>query len=648
MEENARDSVPQSENYEEKQGETQESFTKESTSIDKREQFEKLLDLGLDYRFGENGTAQDIHKSIEIFNEILQSSEKEAKRVHQFAALSLGQIYELGEVESPIDFEKAMKYYNYSAAFGNAEAHQSLAFFYSTGKSVPVNEPLALLHQAFAVQGGDRVAETTLGYKYLFGHRVPKSCEKAVIHYEEVAAQVVEEVRDAKMGGISFQSEITRLSEAVEPTARNEKTIKEDDEVIKYYEYHAAAGDPAAQVMLGTLYMKGGYGLPQDLKTAFEYFQLAADQDHPAGLGHVAFMHAHGFHVPKDVPKAIELYRLATEKGNPLAQTNLGFMYMTGNGVPMSFTEAFKYFKLAADQGYSEGQLNLGILYYNGDGIKQDYTKALKNFGLSAQQGNIVATYYYAQMHQNGFGTTSSCSTAVTLYKQVVERGSWFTEVEAAFDLYMDGYTDAALILYEQAAEQGHEISQTNAAFILDKEPERLKYYTKDKELKRQMAFHYYRNSAEQKNPKSMLRMGDFHYYGIGTQVNFEMAALYYQSSSELRNAQATFNLGYMHQFGIGLPRDLHLAKRYYDLSQSYDPDAFLAVWLSLARLGAQYIWEGDLNTTLQHVIGFQIEWDTVALVLLGILLSILLFLRNVIYYQPEPVANAPQNQPEE
>lgn len=50
------------------------------------------------------------------------------------------------------------------------------------------------------------------------------------------------------------------------------------------------------------------------------------------------------------------------------------------------------------------------------------------------------------------------------------------------------------------------------------------------------------------------LKIGDYHYYGCGTQVDYESAASHYRMASEQqRNAQAMFNLGYMHERGLGL-----------------------------------------------------------------------------------------------
>jgi SEL1 protein len=48
--------------------------------------------------------------------------------------------------------------------------------------------------------------------------------------------------------------------------------------------------------------------------------------------------------------------------------------------------------------------------------------------------------------------------------------------------------------------------------------------------------------------------MGDYHYYGYGTKVDYESAAGQYRLASEQQhNAQAMFNLGYMHEQGLGL-----------------------------------------------------------------------------------------------
>ena len=50
------------------------------------------------------------------------------------------------------------------------------------------------------------------------------------------------------------------------------------------------------------------------------------------------------------------------------------------------------------------------------------------------------------------------------------------------------------------------------------------------------------------------MKIGDYLYYGYGTEVDYESAAVHYRMASEQQhNAQAMFNLGYMHEYGLGM-----------------------------------------------------------------------------------------------
>ena len=52
------------------------------------------------------------------------------------------------------------------------------------------------------------------------------------------------------------------------------------------------------------------------------------------------------------------------------------------------------------------------------------------------------------------------------------------------------------------------------------------------------------------------VKLGDYYYYGQGTEVNYEAAAGQYRIASDKQSsAQAMFNLGYMYEYGIGLKK---------------------------------------------------------------------------------------------
>ena len=96
-------------------------------------------------------------------------------------------------------------------------------------------------------------------------------------------------------------------------------------------------GDTKAQIGLGQLHYQGGRGVTVDYKTAYTYFQHAADKSN-----------------------------------NPNAQAYLGRMYMEDNSFSKkNYDLAFKYFKDAAHQSNAMGQAGLGQLYLNGYGVKK-------------------------------------------------------------------------------------------------------------------------------------------------------------------------------------------------------------------------------------------------------------------------------------
>ena len=52
------------------------------------------------------------------------------------------------------------------------------------------------------------------------------------------------------------------------------------------------------------------------------------------------------------------------------------------------------------------------------------------------------------------------------------------------------------------------------------------------------------------------VKVGDYHFYGFGTDIDYETAVVHYRlATDQQNNAQAMFNLGYMHEQGLGLKR---------------------------------------------------------------------------------------------
>ena len=112
---------------------------------------------------------------------------------------------------------------------------------------------------------------------------------------------------------------------------------------------------------------------------------------------------------------------------------------------------------------------------------------------------------------------------------------------------------------YLLLTELGYKVAQSNAAFI---------------------------RAAAKGYSAARLRLGDYYYYGWGSDVDYETAAGNYRIASEQQNnAQAMFNLGHMHELGLGMRRDIHMAKRFNDMAAETSVDAKVPVALALAML---------------------------------------------------------------
>ena len=388
------------------------------------------------------------------------------------------------------------------------------------------------------------------------------------------------------------------------------------------------------QVGLGQLHYQGGRGIEMDHQQAMNYFMQAADAGNPVAMAFLGKMYLEGSDVvEQNNDTAFAYFKKAADLGNPVGQSGLGLMYLHGKGVDQDYKKAFDYFRKAAEQNWVDGQLQLGNMYYHGLGVNPDYKMAVKYFNLASQSGHILAFYNLADMHATGTGMLRSCPTAVELYKNVAERGKWGELLMEAHSDHRRGRLDEALVKYLILAELGYEVAQSNVAFMLDRQETEQLYDTDSDDLWKR-ALVYWTRAASQGYSAARVRLGDYYYYGHGTDVDYETAAYHYRIASEQQNnAQAMFNLAYMHELGHGMKQDIHLAKRFYDMAAETSQDAKVPVFLALSKLSVVFAiksWQ-DFKVILSPDTMAKIElyWDLYLITVLLGLLGLLLFVRR-------------------
>ncbi|XP_059047459.1 protein sel-1 homolog 1 [Achroia grisella] len=599
----------------------------------------------------DEATAKLRRRSPDIHSAIMQVKQA-ADRGYIPARIKMASCYIFGEGVD-VDIGTAKAIFEELAEQGNGEAHAGLGFLYATGTGVPVSQAKALVHYTLGALGDSDYAQMALAYRYWAGVTVPSSCPKAMDLYMKVAAKGAGDTHThthtylieyyqllAEKGDV--QAQLLAEKGDVQAQVTHTHTHTHTD-LIEYYQLLAEKGDVQAQVGLGQLHFQGGRGVTLDLNKALHYFQQAAKTGNAvanAFLGKIYLEGGDG--IKADNETALRYFKKAAELNNPVGQSGLGIMYLQGRGVPKDTTAAFKYFTMAANQGWVEGQLHLGFMHFGGVGVRRDFKQANKYFSLASQSGHVLALYHLAYMHAQGLGVLRSCTTAVELFKNVCERGPWSSRLMLAHAAWRARSTSSSLLQYLALAERGLEVAQSNAAYLLDEGA--AGPYAAGERLPR--ALQLWARAAAQGSATARVKLGDYHYYGLGTPRDLDAAAHHYRIASEqLHNAQAMFNLGYMHERGLGLAQDVHLAKRCYDLAADTAPEARLPAALALARLNAL----GALNQLYESVFEsplgmiflsgdsmFLSNWDLYLITLLVGALGIVLYLRRP-RPQPQP-----------
>uniref|UniRef100_A0A1A9X2D5 Protein sel-1 homolog 1 n=1 Tax=Glossina brevipalpis TaxID=37001 RepID=A0A1A9X2D5_9MUSC len=562
---------------------------------------------------------------------------KAAEMKHNKARVELAWARVLGH-NMDFDFEYAAKEFDALAQEGLPEANMGLAFLYSVGVGGKnVSQPMALIHLTLAALGDHTFAQMALGYRYSFGINVPASCEKSLSYYKKVAKKVANR--------ITFSS--GPVVHRVRLLDESENHGSQETEIVEYYQLLADKGDVQSQVGLGQLYYQGGKAIQQDHQKALEYFTLAANAGNAIGYAFLGKLYLEGSeHIKADNETAFKYFAKAANLGDPVGQSGVGLMYLNGLGVPKDAMKALNYFNMAADQGWVDGQLQLGKMYFTGNGVKTDYKLAFKYFNLASQSGHVLAYYNLGIMHAYGMGMLRSCPTAVEFFKNVAERGRWGVNLMLAYNDYKNFDVDGAYMQYALLAELGYEVAQSNAAFLLDRGDVTI-FHDRNEDLIR--AFYYWKRAAAQGYSAAQVKLGDYYYYGWGTNVDFETAAALYRKASEQQyNAQAMFNLGYMHEKGLGMKKDWHLAKRLYDLAAETNADAKIPVAIALLKLQILTKIEAIKESPYRFIFyldeSIEANWDLYLIAFLTLLMGCLIYTRRVYERELEQLQNEVDN----
>lgn len=366
--------------------------------------------------------------------------EQAAEQGHADAHYFLGRFYGLGDGVS-LDFHQAIDHYQQGIALGSHKCGYALGMLYYTGTGVEKDEDLAndYFKQNYRVllmeaESKDPVSIHILGTYYYYGFSVQRYIFKAIEWF-------------LKASELGYSDSQYMLGMIYETIGEDENQI---ETAIKYYKLAAAQDHPYAQYALGIIalekedyhkaeqYLEAAayqhYGLaaytlakiyhekyPKQPLKAFDWFMIAAKQDHSEACYYVGLYYQNGKGVKQDIKQAVYWYEKAAIKKDkdalyhlamilirqpekdfeliaklleqaavlehPNAQYNLAVMYQKGDGVKQSDQKALYWYEKAAKQNLAIAQYNLGMIYFEGKLIEKDEIKAKELWQKAADQG---------------------------------------------------------------------------------------------------------------------------------------------------------------------------------------------------------------------------------------------------------------------
>lgn len=290
-------------------------------------------DADAQYELGEryldgNGVIEDKTAAAQWFC-------RAASQNHAEAQFRLFQCYENGwGVE--INDEKAVEWLNMAAHQNHAEAQYHLGLRFGKGLGVVKNEAEAVRWYTASAKQNYAPAQYSLGLCYQMGRGIAFNHAEAAKWFLAAAEQ----------GLVSAQVEIADCYNTGTGVTVNQ------DIASQWYIKAAEKGNPKAQRKVGYFYEYGIGEIQKNVKKAFEYYQMAANQESNEAMYRLGMCYLNAIGVEKDVKKGVESITSAAESGHLPAQYELGKIYYEGKIVPQDLEKAKNWLEKSSSMGY--------------------------------------------------------------------------------------------------------------------------------------------------------------------------------------------------------------------------------------------------------------------------------------------------------
>jgi hypothetical protein len=226
------------------------------------------------------------------------------------------------------------------------EAMAWIALIYETGQGVKKDPVLAATWMGKAAKGGNTWAQDKFAYYLISGFGIKKD-EKQSFQWRTKAADA-------------------GLFAAMAPLGRMYRngigTPVDTEKALSFFKLGAENGDADAQDQLG-FELATGEIATKNYEEARKWLLKSFEAgNHFRSAYLLGLMHANGWGGNIDFAKAFDYYKIAAENEHSSAQNNLGVMFRNGSGVVTDFDQAIYWYKKGAENGSDSAKTNLARL----------------------------------------------------------------------------------------------------------------------------------------------------------------------------------------------------------------------------------------------------------------------------------------------
>lgn len=248
------------------------------------------------------------------------------------------------------------------------------------------------------------------------------------------------------------------------------------DQAFFWYQKAINHGKDTIKVMFYNLAQLLATDFPEskrDLKQAYEYYRIAAEDGFMYAQYELANLYDNGLGVEQDIVQAAYWYQKAAEQGHMESQFQLGLILDLGNDfIEKEPNEAFEWYKRAADAGHTAACTNVGLLYHYGQTVEVNYHKAAEYYLRAIANNDSLAHLYYAELLEHGYGCEKDIKLAVEHYRKSAELGNKDAQnIMGKFyehGVVIDQDLKMAADWYRLAAENGNIDAQFNLANLYE------------------------------------------------------------------------------------------------------------------------------------------------------------------------------------